>query len=99
MPVELFRCFFQWTMTDGADVEAGANGSSQATIDFSTPLTPPGMSRQRAHFVGEEMVNRDAEGPLPVDLPHFLSKIRPMVGAALEDVVLPLMDHLVGQGI
>ena len=86
-------------MAESADVEAGVDGSSEATIDLSTPLAPPGMSRQRVHFVREGVINRDVKRPVPVDLSHLPSKIRPMIGPALEDVVLPLMDHLVGQGV
>lgn len=96
-PIDLFRCFFQRTTTQGADMAARMDGSSPTTVDFSTPLAPPGMSCQRPRFVRQRVVNGNAEEPVTVDLPHLSSKVRTMIRPAFQNVVLPLMDHLVGQ--
>jgi hypothetical protein len=97
MKIERLGQLLQWTMTHTAEVAARVDGSSPATIDFSAPLASPDMSRERLHFLGEGVINRDTQPPVAVNLPHLSSKVRPMIRSALQDVVLPLMDHLVGQ--
>lgn len=97
MEIERLGQLLQWAMTHTAEVAARVDGSSPATIDFSAPLASPDMSRERLHFLREGVINRDAQKPVTVDLPHLSTKVGPMVRSALQDVVLPLMDHLVGQ--
>jgi hypothetical protein len=43
------------------------------------------------------MIDGDRECTVPIHLGHLTEKIRPMIRSPLEDVVLPLMDHFVGQ--
>ena len=43
------------------------------------------------------MVDGDRQGTVPIHLGHLAEKIRSMIWSALEDVVLPLMNHFVRQ--
>jgi hypothetical protein len=97
MEIERLRQLSQWTMTHTAEVAARVDGSSPATIEFSALLALPDMSCECPHFLREGVINRDTQKPVTVDLPHLSTKVRPMIRSSLQDVILPLMDHLVGQ--
>jgi hypothetical protein len=43
------------------------------------------------------MIDGDRKCTVLIHLGHLTEKIRPMIRSPLEDVVLPLMDHFVGQ--
>jgi len=45
------------------------------------------------------MVDGDRQGTAPVHLGHLAEKIRPVIRPPFQDVVLPLMNHFVRQGI
>jgi hypothetical protein len=45
------------------------------------------------------MVDGDRQGSVPVHLGHLAEKIRSMIRPPFQDVVLPLMNHLVRQRI
>jgi hypothetical protein len=45
------------------------------------------------------MVDGDRQSTVPIHLDHLAEKIRPMIRSALQDVVLPLMNHLVRQRV
>lgn len=99
MPVDLFRSFFQGPVTQTANVAARVDGSPSATIDLPASLAPPGISCQAPHPICQGVVDGNAEEPLSVDFLHLSSEVGAMVGSTHENVVLPLMDHLMGQCI
>ena len=45
------------------------------------------------------MVEGDGQGAVPIHFGHLAEKIRSMIRSPLQDVVLPLMNHFVRQGI
>src|SRR5512147_662324 len=44
------------------------------------------------------MVDGDGQSSVAIHLRHLPEKIWPMIWASLEDVVLPLMNHFMGDG-
>jgi hypothetical protein len=45
------------------------------------------------------MVDGNRQGPVPIHFGHLAEKIWPMIRMPLEDVILPLMNHLVRQRV
>jgi hypothetical protein len=68
-----------------------------APIDAAALPAPPREAGEGEHFVLQRVVDRNGEGAVAIHFCHLAEKIRSMAGASLENVILPLMDHLMGQ--
>ena len=79
-------------------VAAWLNRPPLAAVDPATLATPPGKAGQGMHFLFERMVDRDGEFAITIHFGHLSQKIRAMVRATLEDVVLPLVNHFMCEG-
>ena len=76
-------------------VAARLNRPPLASVDPAALPAAPGKAGQGEHFLLERMVNRDGQDALTIHFGHLSQKVRAMVRTPLEDVVLPLVDHLV----
>ena len=66
-------------------------------VDGPAMLAAPGVFCQGRDGPAERVIQRDAE-PILVHARHHAAKVRPMVRATLQDVVLPLVNHFMRQG-
>src|SRR5574340_571752 len=91
----------QRSPTGPAAVPSRLDGPALPSIDVSALLAAPGILGQGGHLSAKRVVDRDAEAVL-IHPHHHAAKIGAMVRAALQDIVLPLMDHFMrecGQGL
>jgi len=79
-------------------VASGLYGFALAPVDATALPAAPGKFRKVQHFLLERMVNRDGQGAIAVHLSHLAQKVRSMIRSPFEDIVLPLMDHFMGEG-
>lgn len=77
---------------------AWLNRPSLTSVDPAALATAPGKAGERQDFLLERVVNRDGQDTPPVHLGHLSKKIQAMVRAPLENVVLPLVNHLMRKG-
>jgi hypothetical protein len=68
------------------------DGPALPSVEVSASLTAPGILGEGGYLMAKRVVDRNAEA-VSIHLSHHAAKIRPMVRAALQDIVLPLMDH------
>jgi len=68
-------------------------------VQASTISAPPGESRQGAHFSLQRVVDRDGDFAGAIHLHHFPQKIQTVIRPPFQHIELPLMDHLMGEGI
>src|SRR5512134_1682503 len=68
-----------------------------APVDAAALPAAPGEAGKGEHFLLERMVDRDGQLAAAVHLGHLAQKFRSMIGPSLEQIVLPLMDHLMGE--
>ena len=85
----------QCTTAAPAVVATWLDRPSLPSVDASAAPAAPGKAGQGLHFLFQRMVDRDRQCTVAVHLTHLPEKIRSMVRPPLEDVVLPLVDHLV----
>lgn len=91
--------FLKQAFADAAMVPTRLNRASLASVHVAALSAAPGESSQGEDFLLQRMVDGDCQSPVPVHFGHLAEKIRPMVRPPLQDVVLPLMNHLVRQRI
>lgn len=65
-------------------------------VDLSTPQTVPGISAETESALAEGMTHGDVQA-VKIHLTHHLPKVASMIGLTLAKLVLPLMDHFMGQ--
>jgi hypothetical protein len=75
-------------------MSAWLNRPSLASVDTAALPAAPGEAGEGKHFLLERMVDRDRQGAIPIHLGHLPQKFSSVIRPPLEDVVLPLMDHL-----
>ena len=80
-------------------VSARLNRPPLTSVQLAALPTAPGESREREHFLLQRMIDGDRQGAIPIHLGHLAEEIRPVIRPPLQTVVLPLMNHLVRQGI
>ncbi len=78
-------------------VAAWLNRPPLASVHTAALPAAPSKSGEGKHFLLERMVDRDRQCAVPIHLGHLPQKFSPMIRPPLQDVVLPLMDHLVRQ--
>jgi len=78
-------------------VPARFDGPSLATIHTAALPAAPGKAGERDDLLLQRMVRRYGQHAITIHLGHLSQKVGSVVGTSLEDVVLPLMDHFVGQ--
>lgn len=74
------------------------NRPSLAAVDPAALAAAPSKAGQGMHFLFERMIDRDGEFAVAIHFGHLSEKIRAMVRAPLEDVVLPLVNHFMCEG-
>ena len=77
---------------------AWLNRPPLASVDTAALPAAPSEAGEVKHFLLERMVDRDRQGAVPIHLGHLPQKFSSMIRPPFEDVVLPLMDHLVREG-
>jgi len=65
-----------------------------APVNAPASPTAPRKPGERLHFLLQRVVDRNGEDAVAVHLPHLAEEIRSMIRTPLEDVVLPLVNHL-----
>lgn len=78
-----------------AMVPAGLDRPSLTAVDASASPAAPSKAGKSLHFHPQCMVDGHGEGAVMVHLPHLSEEIRSVIRTPLQDVVLPLVDHLV----
>ena len=73
---------------------AGVDRPPLASINAPASPTTPRKPRERLHFLLQRVVDRNGESAVAVHFPHLAEEIRSMIRMPLEDIVLPLVDHL-----
>lgn len=68
-----------------------------AMVNAAALPAAPSKAGQGEHFLLEGMVDRDGQCAVPIHFGHLSEKFSSVIRPPLEDVVLPLMDHLVRQ--
>lgn len=68
-------------------------------IQASTVFAAPGKSRQGANFFLQRVVDRDGDFAGSIHLRHFQEKIQAVIRPPFQHIELPLMNHLMGEGI
>jgi hypothetical protein len=74
----------------------GRNGSSLPPVGLPTLGALPGILRERLNLLIERMPNRNPKS-ITIHPGHEFQELRPMSGTTLFDIILPLMNHFVGQ--
>ncbi len=77
-----------------APVPAGSDRATLAVVHLSALYATPGILAQGLDRVIERVTDGDPEA-IAVHVDHLAIEVRPMIGPALQDVVLPLVNHLV----
>lgn len=77
----------------------GLDGFSLPSIDPPAVFAAPGKSRERKDFFLQGVMGRDGHFAGPVDLRHFSQEFQSMIGPPLQHIELPLMDHLMDEGV
>jgi hypothetical protein len=79
-------------------VAAWLNRPPLAAVDPAALAAAPGKAGQGMHFFLEGMIDRDGEFAIPIHFAHLSQKVRAMVRAPSEYVVLPLVNHFMCEG-
>lgn len=69
-----------------------------AMVNAAALPAAPGKAGQGEHFLLEGMVDRDGQCAVPIHFGHLSEKFSSVIRPPLEDVVLPLMNHLMREG-
>jgi hypothetical protein len=69
---------------------------SLASVLKPAPSTPPYVPGERIHVLAQRVIDRDAQ-PIAVHACHHALEVRAVVRTALQDIILPLVDHLMRQ--
>ena len=69
-----------------------------AAVNPAALAAAPGKAGQGMHFLLERMIDRDGEFAVTIHFDHLSQKIRAMVRAPSEYVVLPLVNHFMCEG-
>src|SRR5213594_3009685 len=77
-------------------VVAWPDGAPLALIDPAAPQAAPGIFGQCANRVVKVVADRDVQA-VAIHRRHFFAKVRAVVRPFLENIELPLVDHLVRQ--
>jgi len=77
----------------------GLDRPTLSPVDPSTVQTAPRKSRQGEHFLLKRVVCGDGHLTRSIHLPHLLEKVQAVIRPPLQDIELPLVDHLMGEGI
>jgi hypothetical protein len=80
-------------------VPAWLDGFALPTIDLSAVCATPSKSRQGQHFFLQLMVGGDGDVARTIHLRHLPEKIPSVVRPPFQHIELPLVDHLMGEGI
>ena len=78
-------------------VAARLDRPSMAPVNAPASSAAPGKAGKGLHFFFQRMVDRHGKSAVSVHLPHLPEEIRSVIRPPLEDVVLPLVNHLVRQ--
>ena len=84
--------------TTAAMVAAWLDRPSLTPVHPAALPASPRETRRGQHVLSQRVIDRHRQCAVPIHVGHFAEKIQAVIRAALEDVVLPLMDHFVGQG-
>lgn len=79
-------------------VSARFDGPALAPVDATTLPASPGEFGESQHFFLQRMVERDRQRAVAIHLGHLAQEVLSMIRAAFQDIVLPLMDHFMGDG-
>lgn len=74
------------------------NRPPMAAVNPAALAAAPGKAGQGMHFLLERMIDRDGEFAITIHFAHLSQKVRAMVRAPSEDVVLPLVNHFMCEG-
>ena len=75
---------------------SGADGPPLSVVQFAALHAPPGVLAEKLPGCGEVMADRDTE-PIMIHLVQFPAEVSTVVRPTPEHVILPLVNHLVGQ--
>lgn len=89
--------FTEWSPAGATEMATRLNGSALPLVNATAVLAPPSISGQGGHFFAQRVIDRDAEAVL-VHARHHAPKIHTVIRAALQNIVLPLMNHFMRQG-
>jgi len=90
------RDLAQYPFADPAPVATWPDSAPLSFIDFPASSALPGVRGKCPDRLVEPVPDRDAE-PIAVHGRHLVGKVRSVVRSSLEDIELPLVNHLVRQ--
>src|SRR5215831_3200276 len=89
--------FLERAAAHAAVVPARFDRAPLASIQTATLPAAPGKAGQCDDLFPQRVVHCNGQHAVAIHLGHLPQEVGPMIGPSLEDVILPLMNHLVRQ--